>query len=132
MKNINIIFLGLLLSIPFIGLAKPFTVIKGQPYMAQGCMHFRIAIYDDNGTPHDTSDDTVLVASANMNTCDDKPKGIDPNLGGSSTSQYHGIVRDQEELTLEDGTTLTVYLVRVIRSDTDEYMVEAAIIEDFE
>jgi hypothetical protein len=41
-------------------------------------------------------------------------------------------VRDQEELTLEDGTTLTVYLVRVIRSDTDEYMVEAAIIEGFE
>lgn len=87
--------------------AAPYTVIN-EHFTHDGCRYWRVTVWDDNGTPHDTSDD-IQMAKGTLNDCDDQPGNGDPNNG-----PIHTVVADTYTMQNDLGQDCTFYVVRIL------------------
>ena len=89
--------------------AAPYAIINSN-FVVQGCHYWKISVWDDMGTPHDTSDDT-LMATDTMNDCDDQPgtDGGDPN-----NPPVHAVVNEDYTLENDLGETCSFFVVSIL------------------
>lgn len=105
-----------------IAFAKPYSIINSH-FTQEGCRYWRVTVWDDNGTPHDPSDD-LKVANATLNDCDDQPG----TLGGSPNNDpIHTIVADHYTSLNNIGEECTFYLIRIL-DGSEQIIVEQTVL----
>ena len=108
MKTLFITFLslaGLLI------VAKPYSMINNQ-HTAEGCTYYDVAVWDDNGTPGDRTDD-FLLAEGTLNDCTDKPAA--PPASGN-TEGVEALLTEERYYPEHE---FTVYWINIINEDEE-------------
>ncbi len=90
--------------------AAPYALINDH-WERHGCHYWKVTIWDDNGTPHDTSDDSKIVTDT-MNDCDDPPINRKKNARISEDS-FNAIVSQSYSAVNSRGDSCQFYKVEL-------------------